>query len=258
MCGTLRSAMTLHYHYFPTSHWSRVISLVIAEKGIPVERHMVDIRHNASFDPDYLRVNPKGVVPTLVDDGQNITNALKIVAYLDAHHQGPPLYTGLGDDAVERWVRELEAFPTMLFSYAVWVKGLKGEKSGDILDDKVSRARTYAVKFPDLKTEYLRKAAFFEKFRAQVHDPEHVSAELSRCRPIVDEMGTAVSKSTWLAGETYSLADAIATAVLYRLCDLNRLDHWKEDTGHGLHGYYERLCARPSFAPVFRDDPLMV
>lgn len=250
--------MTIAYHYFPSSHWSRVMSLVIAEKQLEVERHFVDIRHNATFEPSYMRINPKGVVPTLVHDGQSITNSLRIAAHLDEVVPEPALYQGLGDDAVREWVAELEAFPLMLFSYSVWVKGLRGERSSTILDDKVERAQRYAREYPELAALYTRKAAFFSAFRAQVYDAEHVAAETERCRRVLDELANAVSTRLWLGGEHYCLADAIATSVLYRLLDLDVLVEWRADPSHGLDAYYRRLCARPSFATVFENDPLIV
>lgn len=249
--------MAIQYHYFPTSHWSRVASLVVAEKGLEVERIMVDIRHNATFEPSYIRLNCKGVVPTLVHDGEVVTNTLRITAHLDAACDGASLYTGMNDDEVIRRVKQLEGFPTMLFSYSVWIKGRKGENSASILDDKVARAQRYATEHPELQAHYARKAAFFEAFRMSVHDADHVASEVERCRAVLDEMGRVLRERAWLAGERYSLADCIATALLYRLIDLELLDHWNGDEQHGLHDYYQRLCARPSFRAVFRDDPLI-
>lgn len=244
--------MTLVYHYFPTSHWSRVISLVIAEKGIEVERQVVDIRHNATFDPAYMRLNPKGVVPTLVHDGSAVTNSLRIASHLD-EVASPALYTGLEDEHVDAWVKRLETFPLMLFSYSVWVLGQRGERSASILDDKIERAARYADAHPALRAEYTRKKAFFETFRAQVQDDAFVAAELERWGEVLDEIARCADP--WIAGETYSFADCIATSILYRLVDLERLDAWHGDESHGLHRYYARLCARPSFAAVFSNDP---
>ena len=76
-------------HYFPTSYWSRNITLVVAEKGLEIERVFVDIRRHATFEPDYIRLNAKGVVPTLVD-GAPITNGMRIARHLDAY--GRALY----------------------------------------------------------------------------------------------------------------------------------------------------------------------
>jgi glutathione S-transferase len=243
-------------YYFPTSYWSRVVALLLAEKGIEPERHFVDIRVNANFDPSYLAINPKGVVPTLVDGDDTVCDSVRIASHLDARG-GVPLYDALGNPAVDAYVEELKDFPVMLFSYSVWVKGERGERSADILQDKVERAARFAKDNPQFRELYERKQAFFTKFRAEVYDSEHLAAETERCRAVLDRMGKELDGKTWLGGEHYSFADAIAVAMLYRLVDLGRLDHWHGDDSHGLDAYYRRLRERPSFNTVFVDDPLI-
>lgn len=49
--------------------------------------------------PDYLALNPAGLVPTLDDDGVVLTQSLAIIEYLDETHPEPALLPG---DAVER------------------------------------------------------------------------------------------------------------------------------------------------------------
>lgn len=244
----------MEYYYFPTSYWSRIISLVLAEKGLSFERRVVDIRKNASFDPDYIRINPRGVVPTLVDADRIICNGPTIAEYLD-EKGGPPLCRK-DDPQVVSWSRRLEEVPVMLFSYSVWVLGKRGEKSADILADKVERAARYAEKHPDLREQYERKGRFFEQFRAHVYDDAHVAGEKAKCARLLDEMGHLVAEREYLCG-AYSFADCIATSILYRLVDLGMLDGWATDPSHGLHGYYERLQARPSFRAVWVEDPLI-
>ena len=244
----------MDYYYFPTSYWSRIISLVLAEKGLSFGRRLVDIRKNASFDPDYIRINPRGVVPTLVDEDRIVCNGPTIAEYLD--EKAGPRLCRFDDPQVASWSRRLEDVPVMLFSYSVWVLGKRGEKSADILADKVERAARYAEQYPDLREQYLRKGRFFEQFRAHVYDDAHVASEASKCRELLEEMGGLVAEREYLCGE-YSFADCIATSILYRLVDLGMLDHWATDPTHGLHGYYDRLRARPSYQAVWVEDPLI-
>lgn len=241
-------------HYFPRSHWSRAVSLLIAELGLEVERSLVDIRKNASFEPAYLALNPRGVVPTLCDGETVVWDSLAIARHLDglAGTAKCPL-----DGPVAARVNELEAFPLMLFSYAEWVKGKRGERSASILDDKVDRARRYADAHPEHRAAYTRKAAFFARFRDEVYDDAHVAEQTRRCRDTLDGLGEAVRGGAFAAGDGYTFADAILTSILFRLVDLGRIDHWHGDTEHGLHGYFERMKARPSYRAVFEDDPLL-
>jgi glutathione S-transferase len=241
-------------HYFPTSYWSRIVAQALFDKGVTFESVLVDIRVNATFDPAYLRLNPKGVVPTLVDGERVICDGRHIVRYVD--EQGGP---ALMRPEAELWIDRLHDVPVMLFSYAVWTLGERGERSADILADKVSRAARLAAEHPDLAEHYTRKQHFFEAFVRELSDPEHVARERDGCRDLLDEMGAVVAGQEWLCGD-FGLADILATSMLYRFVDLGPkggLDAWSSDPDHGLVAYYERLRARPSFRQTFVDDPMI-
>src|SRR5690606_21429216 len=53
------------------------------------------LRHNEQSAPDYLTLNPQGLVPALgLDDGRVLTQSLAICEYLDETHPEPPLLPG--------------------------------------------------------------------------------------------------------------------------------------------------------------------
>ena len=58
---------------------SRVTMSALEEIGLPFTDRLVDLS-------DYLRVNPKGKVPTLVHDGQVMTENAAILFFLDGQH----------------------------------------------------------------------------------------------------------------------------------------------------------------------------
>src|SRR3546814_1914267 len=61
-------------------------------KGIPFEVVATDLLKGEQFAPDYLKINPQGVVPALVtDDGHTLTQSMAILEYLDETRPEPPL-----------------------------------------------------------------------------------------------------------------------------------------------------------------------
>lgn len=58
----------LELYHNAASTCSQKVRLILAEKGLSYERHAVDLISGEQHDPDYVRLNPNHVVPTLVHD----------------------------------------------------------------------------------------------------------------------------------------------------------------------------------------------
>lgn len=79
------------YGYFRSAAAYRV-RIALNLKGIAVEHAFRHLRKGEQRAPDYLALNPQGLVPTLVlDDGRVLTQSLAIIEWLDETHPEPPL-----------------------------------------------------------------------------------------------------------------------------------------------------------------------
>lgn len=56
----------LQLHYFP-SNASLTPHMLLEELGVPYELKLVDRAHGAHKAPDYLALNPNGLIPVLVE-----------------------------------------------------------------------------------------------------------------------------------------------------------------------------------------------
>lgn len=72
--------MRLYYH--PLSSNSRRVLLTAYHLGYNLELVGVDLSSGAHKTPDYLRLNPTGRIPTLVDDGFELWESHAIMQYL--------------------------------------------------------------------------------------------------------------------------------------------------------------------------------
>lgn len=88
------------YTYFRSSAAYRV-RIALNLKGLAYDAAPVHLLREGGEQrrPDYLALNPAGLVPTLVDDGQVLTQSLAIIEYLDETHPERPL---LPDSAAAR------------------------------------------------------------------------------------------------------------------------------------------------------------
>ena len=99
----------LALYHAPSAVCAAKARVVLAEKAIPYEGHVINLHLGEQFNPEYMKLNPNAVVPTLVHDGyvliatsnerldvrfvraQKYSNGRMIGARLDTHassHRG--------------------------------------------------------------------------------------------------------------------------------------------------------------------------
>ncbi len=82
--------MRLHGYFRSTATWRVRIGLHL--KGLAFETAAHDLRAGAQRHPDYLALNPQGLVPALeLADGTVLTQSLAILEWLEETHPAPPL-----------------------------------------------------------------------------------------------------------------------------------------------------------------------
>jgi maleylpyruvate isomerase len=81
--------MKLH-GYFRSSASYRV-RIALNLKGLSAEHLPHHLRKGEQCTPAYLAINPQGLVPTLEDANEILTQSLAIIEWLDETHPSPPL-----------------------------------------------------------------------------------------------------------------------------------------------------------------------
>jgi maleylacetoacetate isomerase len=89
--------MILHGYWRSSAAYR--VRIALNWKGLDVTPDAIDLRTGAHHGPDYLSVNPQGLVPCLVDGPAVLSQSLAIIEYLEETHPTPPL---LPSDPVER------------------------------------------------------------------------------------------------------------------------------------------------------------
>ena len=78
------------YEYWRSSAAYRV-RIALNLKGVPYRSVQLDLTTGAQSSPEYLALNPQGLVPALAIDGLLLTQSLAIIDYLDAKFKDPPM-----------------------------------------------------------------------------------------------------------------------------------------------------------------------
>lgn len=81
----------IHLLHFMGSSCSQKIRIFLALKGIPWEGHHVDLSQNENYTEWFMGINPRGLVPVLVDDGNVIIESNDILEHLEARFPEPTL-----------------------------------------------------------------------------------------------------------------------------------------------------------------------
>lgn len=76
---------------FKSSPNCQRVKVVLAEKNLPYEIVPIDLRKQEQKTPEYLKLNPYGKVPVLVDDGTILYESCIINEYLNEKYPNPPL-----------------------------------------------------------------------------------------------------------------------------------------------------------------------
>jgi glutathione S-transferase len=80
----------LELYHSINSVCAQKVRIALEEKGRRAKDHIMTLRGD-QFDPEYLKLNPNGVVPTLLHDGAVITESSLILYYVDEMFPQPSL-----------------------------------------------------------------------------------------------------------------------------------------------------------------------
>lgn len=234
-------AMLILYHA-NHSTCSQKVRLCLAEKGLQWESRLINLATNEHLTHEYLVINPNGVVPTLVHDGQPVRDSGVICEYLEEVFADPPLLPSdpVGRAQVRAWVRYLDEVPTVAVRVPSFNMAFLPRYDG--LDDDAFQKQQADVR-------PLRKH-FYEKMGRKGFNDLEVDAALEQFFSTIVRMGRHLDTTPWLSGANFGLADIIATPLMDRMDDLGLLTPWLENNAL-VADWFDRVRARPSFAETF-------
>ena len=81
----------VHVLHFMGSSCSQKLRVFLNLKNIPWQSHPIDLMGNENFQPWFLGINPRGLVPVLVHDGAVHIESNDIIQYLEQKFPSPRL-----------------------------------------------------------------------------------------------------------------------------------------------------------------------
>jgi len=236
--------LTLYHH--GSSACAAKVRLALEEKHLAWESRYIDLMKGEQFAPDYLALNPKAVVPTLVHDGHVITESTVICEYVDEVFPERRIYP---------------AQPLRRAETRIWAKAVDEELH------PACSALTYIVSH---RHTILRNGLeSFEQFLAaggsegrvarerkwlwiqQGLDAPGAAEQLRIYAGFIARMERRLQDVDWLVGNQFSMADIAMAPYVNRLAALAMEGIWEGGRLPRLAAWFARVRERASFEPAF-------
>ena len=223
------------------------VLITLDEKALDYETQTVNLFTNEQYRPEYLKLNPKGVVPTLVHDGHAIVESTLICEYLDelfpARSLIPTdpflrtrmrLWSKLVDEQIFEATREISFSAHFRYKMQTMTEEQRQKRYANVGDPE-RRARFVSTYEQGVDSPYVLQAiGHFEKAFKGMEDA------------LVETGGP------WLLGADYSLADVNMIPYVARMHYLNLLDIWTGDRPK-VRDWWQRAMSRPSTAKAIAE-----
>jgi glutathione S-transferase len=226
---------------------SKQVRHCLREKGLPYKSHYVELWRYENLSPEYLELNPNGVVPTLVHDGHPIINSFCINEYIEDAFPEPSLRPA---DLKERarmrywaWTADDVHLPAARLTHAKMLM----KAVVDDLNPKDQQFMLDHTPVPDKRERWrLLTAGGYTEDQLRTA----MESVLFCFGRMEEELG---KRGPWLAGKTYSLGDISMLAILHRVGELDRdkLDRKKFPI---LMDWWDRSMARPAARWAYSED----
>ena len=249
--------MTLELYSASGSLGSQKVKLVLAEKNLEWNNHLLNLLTFENLQPSYIQLNSQAVVPTLVHNDTAIADSAVIIRYLDEQFRDPTL-TPVEPKLREKmnsWIELQNQFPMRELMYGNYqgINGIVLRRSVQIKEKLLSRLMQI---YPELAQQYASKLQDVKRWNSTIQSDREIADINARIAPMLDRLEEQLNQTDWLCGATYTLADAVWTAVINRLDELKFNYLWKNNTRLKLESYFNRLKSRPSFAMAIENDKM--
>ena len=227
----------------PQSTCSQRVRFVLNAKRLPFEEVKLDLLAGDQLKPDYLALNPNGVVPTLVHDGATVIDSSVIIEYLDEVFPQAESFTPKAPAeraamrALMRFIDEMPAaavrVPTFNLAFLPRFAAMSEEEFVAFAESKPLR-REFMLK--------MGRKGFSEK---------DMNEALDRLGRTLERMEASISSSggPWLQGARPTLADVAVMPAIVRMADLGLERMWKDKPL--VARWFDAIRAHPAFKPTY-------
>ena len=242
----------VHLFHYQGSSCSQKTRIFLRLKNIPWESHYIDLREKEQWQPWYLGINPRGLVPALVLDGEVHIESNDIIALLDRRFPENRLIPEGMEDQIEQLLQQEDDLHldirTLNFRFTQ-PRGIVPRTAEDIRSLREGGSGTVqGARDPERD----HQATFWENVLENGLTDEAVRGALDRFRAALDELEERLQEHPYLLGDDLTILDIAWFIYVMKLL-------WCGYPLERLHprvaAWYAPLLARPEFAREIELNP---
>lgn len=242
--------MTSSYTLYNASQstCSQRVRYTLHFKNVDYVEHVLDLFSGDQLKPDYLAINPNGVVPTLKHNGHVVTDSAVIMEYLDEvvpetslSPEGPAGRAKMR--SIMRFIDEVPTpairIPSYNLAFLPYYQSISENEFLRLADSK------------PLRKEFLLRMGRSGFPRSEMDEAlNRLSRGIERMASWLDENG-----GPWIMGHELTLADIAIMPVIVRMADIGLSGHWSEFPA--IANWLELIRSTPEFSKTYYHGSLL-
>ena len=218
---------------------------MLTEKGLDWEKYDVNLPEKENLTAEYLKLNPLGVVPTLVDDGKPVIESSIICEYLDDKFPTPGLKPKdpYLVSQMRFWMKHIDNKLHPSCGALQWplvmahkLKQLSEAEQNAMIDKVIEKPRRERQR----------------RLLKQGYDAPDVKDAVATYELTMVDMDKVLSEQVWLAGDEFSLADAAMAPYFQTLFQFGWQDWYLSHPN--VADWYQRVVSRDSYINGVAED----
>lgn len=236
----------LELYTHPMSPCAQKVRIVLAEKGLDWTAHHISLQDKENLAPEYLKLNPLGVVPTLVHDGRAVIESSIICEYLD---DAFPQQTLKCADPYLRakmrfWMKHVDVKLHPSCGTLQWPMVMRDK----LMEKSEEERRALLDKIPEKSRRERQKRLV--KFGLDAPD---VADAVRTYRKTIVDMEQALGESEWVVGDSFSLADVCLAPYFQTLNQFSWTALYTRDCPR-VEDWFKRCQQRASYQSAVAED----
>jgi glutathione S-transferase len=235
----------LHVLHFMGSSCSQKLRIYLNLKGMPWQSHPIDLPAHENFQPWFLGINPRGLVPVLIDDGAVHIESNDIIQHLERKFPSPRLIPAGHENEVAKLLKHEDDLHldlrTLSFRFVFAPPG--PPKPAAALESYKANGAGTVGGVADHEKEI--QIAFWQAAAKDGFTDANCRASALRFRAAFDTLDSTLAKQPYLLGEELSVLDIAWLIYVHRL---SLAGYPFAQLHPHVDAWAQKLRAKPEFA----------